>query len=147
MFSLWRLPPVSGRSVRPTQRARGLENRRYNLSMSTQTSPQTPGTVSQILWHFTGGPTWDNVANRQSATRKSPATAYNALIGILETRELRVGAYKEVVKVRVAKVRSWDRKAKKFRTEHDVMQTLESAPVCCLADIPIMHLAYHAPRY
>ena len=108
---------------------------------------QTPGTVSQILWHFTGGPTWDNVANKQSASRKSAATAYNALIGILETRELRVGAYKEVVKVRVEKVRTWDRKAKKFRTEHDVMQTLESAPVCCLVDIPIMHLTYHAPRY
>jgi Putative abortive phage resistance protein AbiGi, antitoxin len=49
--------------------------------------------------------------------------------------------------VRVEKVRTWDRKAKKFRTEHDVMRTLESAPVCCLADIPLMHLAYHAPRY
>jgi abortive phage resistance protein AbiGi (putative antitoxin) len=69
------------------------------------------------------------------------------MIGILESRELRVGAYKEVMKVRVAKVRTWDKKSKKYRVDHDVMQTLESAPVCCLADIPIMHLSYHAGRY
>jgi Putative abortive phage resistance protein AbiGi, antitoxin len=115
--------------------------------MAAETATQTPGTVSQILWHFTGGPAWDNAAGKQSTTRKSAASAYNALVGILESKVLRVGAYKEVVKVRVEKVRTWDRKAKKYRIDHDVMQVLESPPVSCLADIPIMHLSYHAARY
>ena len=108
---------------------------------------QNPGTVSQILWHFTGGPAWDEATERQANSRKSAPNAYNALVGILESRELRVGNYKEVVRVRVEKVRTYDRKAKKYKVEHDVLTTLRSAPVCCLADIPIMHLAYHADRY
>src|SRR5262249_37193027 len=27
--------------------------------------PASPGTVSKILWHFTGGPIWDEAAKRQ----------------------------------------------------------------------------------
>jgi hypothetical protein len=109
--------------------------------------PQMPGTVSNVLWHFTGGPKWDAATGKQGTSRKSATKAYEALVGILEAKELRIGAYKEVVKVRVEKVRTWDKKAKKYRIDHDVMQTLESAPVGCLTDIPIRHLAYHATRY
>ena len=120
----------------------------YNMLMSSEEfAPQMPGTVSNILWHFPGGPKWDASTGKQGTARKSAAKAYEALVGILESKELRIGSYKEVVRVRVEKVRTWDRKLKKYRIDHDVMQTLESSPVCCLADIPIAHLSYHSKRY
>jgi hypothetical protein len=106
-----------------------------------------PGTVSQILWHFTGGPRWNEAENRQNVRRKSPASAYAALRGILRAQELRVGGYKEVVKVRLPSVRVRDAKTKTWRVEYNVERVMKSAPVCCLADIPIVHLAYHARRY
>lgn len=106
-----------------------------------------PGTVSQILWHFTGGPRWNETENRQNVAAKPSANAYKALLGILENRELRLGGYKEVVRVRLDRLKVWDAKKKQHRVEHNVMRTLKSAPVCCLADIPIMHLSYHANRY
>lgn len=106
-----------------------------------------PGTVSQILWHFTGGPKWNEEEQRQNVAPKPAASAYGALMGILENRELRLGGYQEVVKIRLDRVKVWDRKKKQHRIERNVMRTLKSAPVCCLADIPIMHLSYHANRY
>ena len=108
---------------------------------------EIPGTVSQILWHFTGGPTWNEDEKRQNTAPKAAAEAYRALVGILESRELRLGAYKEVVKVRVPEVKVRNPKTKKTRIERNVLRTLTSCPVCCLADIPIMHLSYHAGRY
>lgn len=106
-----------------------------------------PGTVSKILWHFTGGPTWNAAENRQNKTPKPAAAAYAALQGILETRELRIGQYKEVVKVRVPEVRNYDSRTRTFTTKKNVLTELESASVCCLADIPVVHLSYHASRY
>jgi hypothetical protein len=108
---------------------------------------EIPGTVSQILWHFTGGPTWNEVEKRQNVAPKSAADAYRALNGILRSRELRLGSFKEVVRVLIPEVRRRDPKTKKVNIERDVMRTLKSCPVCCLADIPIMHLSYHAARY
>jgi hypothetical protein len=104
-----------------------------------------PGTVSKILWHFTGGPAWNERDDRQERKRKPPESAYDALVGILRTREVRLGRYSEVVKVRVP-TRTYDRKTNKFRARN-ILKTLRSAPVCCLADIPIAHLSYHAQRY
>src|SRR5215211_117657 len=108
---------------------------------------EIPGTVSQILWHFTGGPTWNEIDKRQNVAPKPAADAYRALNGILRSRELRLGSYKEVVRVRIPEVRRRDSKTKKIKIERDVMRTLKSRAVCCLADIPIMHLSYHAARY
>src|ERR1019366_4307274 len=106
-----------------------------------------PGTVSQMLWHFTGGPTWNRVAKCQNRSPKTAARAYKALVGILESRELRLGNFREVVKVRIPKLRKRNPDTKRYRTERNVLYTIESAPVCCLADIPIVHLSYHANRY
>lgn len=106
-----------------------------------------PGTVSQILWHFTGGPAWNEEENRQNIAPKPAADAYDALLSILSDRVILLGGYKEVVKVRFQKLRIWDQKAKEYKVKRNVMRTLKSAPVCCLADIPIMHLSYHASRY
>lgn len=106
-----------------------------------------PGTVSKISWHFTGGPTWDRRENRQNKKRKPLAAAYAALLGILATRELRVGEYREVVKVRVQEPPEYDNVAKKMRRRRTVLTELHSSAVCCLADIPVAHLRYHAKRY
>jgi hypothetical protein len=109
----------------------------------------SPGTVSKILWHFTGGPKWNEAEKRQEEKPKPIDEAYKALIGILSTRKLRIGQYKEVVKViaREATVVTKESKKFKFTKQYNVPTTLISSPVCCVADIPIMHLNYHAERY
>ena len=61
----------------------------------------TPGTVSKILWHFTGGPTWNMDKNKQNISPKPAKDAYQCMISIIESKELRTGNYSEVVKVRV----------------------------------------------
>jgi hypothetical protein len=108
---------------------------------------QNPGTVSTILWHFTGGPKWNNEKNRQEKKPKPDADALNGLIGILTSGHLRLGGYREVVSVIVPKYRSYNLEKKKFITEKNKRVTIETSPVCCLADIPLMHLGYHANRY
>ncbi|MCU1335924.1 MAG: hypothetical protein JWO19_1505 [Bryobacterales bacterium] len=104
-----------------------------------------PGTVSKILWHFTGGPRWNDKKQRQQVNPKKPGDAYAALVSILQTRTLRLGQYHELVKAQYL-VRSVDLKTKAKRLESREA-LFKSAPVCCLADIPIAHLAYHSHRY
>jgi hypothetical protein len=104
-----------------------------------------PGTVSKILWHFTGGPFWKEGENRQDRRLKPSASAFDALVQILTSREIRLGSYREVVNVHVPRL-LYHRKARRWRPRN-VQVTIQSAPVCCLADIPISHLSYHAARY
>jgi hypothetical protein len=111
-----------------------------------QPSPGAPGTVSKILWHFTGGPKWNAEDKRQEGEPKPPSEAYAALLGILGDRQLRLGNYREVVKVTEPIVR-YDRLAGKLVREGDKIILYESAPVCCVSDIPVAHLSYHAERY
>lgn len=85
----------------------------------------SPGTVSKILWHFTGGPKWDD--QKKERVEKPAAEAFKALCSIVKDRELRLGEYTEIV-----------------RTEYE---EIASRPVCCLADIPIVHLGYHGNNY
>jgi hypothetical protein len=106
----------------------------------------SPGTVSKILWHFTGGPRWNAKEQRQNKSPKPAEQAYNSLKSIIRTRELRVGQYKEVVKVNVKEPES-DSRGRKLKTARIVPVALTASPVCCLSDIPIIHLAYHAARY
>lgn len=101
----------------------------------------SPGTVSKILWHFTSGPLWDSKKQKQSKKLKANDVAYNSFKSILRSKELRLGSYREVVKVEYEKRRKGMKKGEK------VKKVLESSPVCCLADIPIQHLRYHALRY
>ena len=107
---------------------------------------EIPGTVSKILWHFTGGPAWNERLKRQARETKSPSDAYKALIGILESRVLRLGRYKEVIRVQIP--RRQRRPLLSGRPQRRrVVKVLESAPVCCLADVPVIHLSYLAKRY
>lgn len=106
-----------------------------------------PGTVSKILWHFTGGPLWNAEKKKQEGGPRPVEDACKALVGILKSKELRLGSYQEVVNVTVPHLRTTDPRTNKWITEHNVPRTLTSSRVCCLADIPIMHLGYHAERY
>ena len=109
--------------------------------------PSSPGTVSKILWHFTGGPRWKHETNRQEDKPKPIEEAYAALIAILKSCELQIGQFKELVNVIVPHLRIRDPETDKLVMHYNVPKTLISAPVCCVADIPIMHLNYHADRY
>jgi hypothetical protein len=107
----------------------------------------TPGTVSKILWHFTRGPLWDEAQQCQQRHPKPADDAYAALVGILRSKQLRLGRYREVVRVRLPQTRRDYPLLKLNVSKKNNVIILESAPVCCLADIPVAHLAYHAGRY
>ncbi|MBI5656729.1 MAG: hypothetical protein HZC44_07895 [Geobacter sp.] len=107
----------------------------------------SPGTVSKILWHFTGGPIWDNNLNKQGKELKSTQAAFKALCGIIDSKELRTGSYHELVKVVVSKIRQYNTVTKTFETKENQPVIIKSSPVCCVADIPIQHLSYHSRRY
>jgi hypothetical protein len=111
-------------------------------------SPQyPPGTVSKILWHFTGGPRWNPATNRQNTAPKEASAAYKNLVAILRSREVRLGSYKELFRVRVPGRRYINMKTGATGKEEATMTEVSSAPVCCLSDIPAPHLGYHAYRY
>lgn len=104
-----------------------------------------PGTVSNVLWHFTGGPAWDRSLQRQCTERKSEDAAFQALIGILESRVLRVSSYQEFVHAEVSFLRrdiESNTRLPRKKTVH-----IPTARVNCVADIPLMHLGFHARRY
>ena len=109
--------------------------------------PNGPGTVSEILWHFTGGPRWNKNLNRQDAELKPPDEAYAALSSILASCELRLGQYKEVAHVMRPSTWKVNPTTNKIIGSNFAKTTLESVPVCCLAEIPVEHLSYHAKRY
>jgi hypothetical protein len=113
----------------------------------TQAPEISPGTVSKILWHFTGGPKWDSAANRQQSRPKPAATAYDNLKSIVREKSLRLGNYKEIVRVVLASRRVYNVQKHEVEIQKNVPVTLQSSPVCCIADIPAPHLRYHAYRY
>jgi hypothetical protein len=113
-------------------------------SRETLAMASSPGTVSRILWHFTGGPVWDEAAQRQKKELKSIEKAYMSLCKIIESKNLRIGSYKEVVRV---SLEVDEPTASGIVKPTKITRELLSAPVVCLADIPIMHLSYHAERY
>jgi hypothetical protein len=106
----------------------------------------SPGTVSKILWHFTGGPQWSPRLKKQRLRPKPPKQAYDALKKILRSKMIRLGGYREIIRKQTPQKRrrkpdgTWE-------TFYSDPVEHESLKVCCLADIPIQHLAYHARRY
>jgi len=107
----------------------------------------SPGTVSKILWHFTGGPAWNSKTKKQSSTPKPANKAYKNLKSILRSKEIRLGNYKEVVRIIIAEYRKYNTVTKKVETKKNVPVDIESSSICCLSDIPAPHLRYHAYRY
>lgn len=106
-----------------------------------------PGTVSKILWHFTGGPLWDDETNKQLKELKPAVDGYEALRAILASKKLRVGQYHEIVRIIVPEKRLYDLETKKIKILKDHPVTVKSKPVCCVADIPLQHIDYHSNRY
>ena len=104
------------------------------------------GTVSKILWHFTGGPKWDTKNNRQLKELKKFDEAYDILKKIINTKHLKMSDYQEVVKVKVPK-NILSKRNKILKPEYYLDKEIKASPICCLADIPIQHLNYHAERY
>lgn len=100
---------------------------------------ETPGTVSSILWHFTGGPFWDLELKKQKPEPKPLEDAFSILKAILRSKKLLISKYKEILKIRLPLNSNYLHKGKEF--------TFESSQVCCLTDIPIQHLKYHSKRY
>jgi hypothetical protein len=109
--------------------------------------PSSPGTVSKILWHFTGGPMWDGMAYRPSRELKPVEDAYAALVGIIKSKELRLGSSAERLDVTLPTVERLGIGPDKRHVHKEASRPYRLMPVCCLADIPIMHLSYHASRY
>ncbi len=107
----------------------------------------TPGTVSKILWHFTGGPVWNHKEKKQGKKLKPAKESYLALKSIIKTSELRVGSYHEIVKVIIKNKRIYNKEKERFEDKENFPIVINSSPVCCVAEIPIQHLSYHSTRY
>jgi hypothetical protein len=110
-------------------------------------SNDSPGTVSKILWHFTGGPIWDAKANKQGKKLKPAKDAFSNLKAIIRSRTLKIGRFKEVVNVVLPSYKQYSPREKKVIEIKNKPITMHSSSVCCLADIPAVHLGYHATRY
>jgi len=110
-------------------------------------SNSNPGTVSKILWHFTGGPLWDPKKQKQQSRLKSPVDAFKNLKAIIKSQRLKVGSYKEVINVVLPTYREYSRSKRRIIEKKNKKITMNSSPICCLADIPVVHLGYHAKRY
>lgn len=108
--------------------------------------PFPPGTVSKILWHFTGGPKWDGTSKCQQDSPKPASEAYEALRAILQSKQLCLGKYREVATVRVP-TRRWPATLIEDKRPDFYDVQYQSCPVCCVSDIPVAHLSYHAERY
>ena len=112
----------------------------------TKTISKRPKTHSDILWHFTGGPRWNKKQNNQSRKLKSTKNAFEALTKILESKTLKVGDYHEVIKCTVQD-KTYNKETNKIDTQNNVIRTVSTSPVCCVADIPLTELFHHAKRY
>lgn len=110
-------------------------------------SNDSPGTVSKILWHFTGGPIWNSRANKQGKKLKPAKEALANLKAIIRSRTLKVGQFREVVNVVLSSYKQYSPREKQVVEIKNRQITMYSSSVCCLADIPAIHLGYHAARY
>jgi len=106
------------------------------------------GTVSKILWHFTGGPKWDAENRIQSNEPKEIEIAYDNLCKILESKRLKLSNYNEEVNYTIPEIEVIDmNREEPYSLEKNYKMPLGTVKVCCVADIPISHLDYHAERY
>lgn len=90
---------------------------------------------------------WDAKRQRQQRKPKGAPKAYSNLKSILKSHEIRLGGYKEIVRLTLPEVRRWDSARRELVIRRNVPVVLESSPVCCLSDIPAPHLGYHSSRY
>jgi len=65
----------------------------------------------------------------------------------MESHELRLGTYTEIVRTTPGQEAESSLETGRIRTKRTVYEEIPSAPVCCLADIPVVHLGYHRRIY
>ena len=106
-----------------------------------------PTTHSEVLWHFTGGPTWNARQQKQNKNLKLLSSSYEAFKSILKSKELRLGNYHEIINCIVPSETIYDDKAGKTKKITNVKRTIKTVSVCCVADIPLGGLGMHAERY
>ena len=94
--------------------------------------------TSPVLWHFTGGPKWDETTGVLGESIKPENEAYDLLINILLESNLRLSTYREEVSYIVATPSPGI---------GGVTDTIKLNPVCCLAEIPVHNLKGHSDRY
>ena len=112
--------------------------------------PNNPGTVSKILWHFTGGPQWDTKNQCQLEELKPPKEAYKNLCSILKSHTLKVGNYHENINTYIdilPNLPTVTEEMKKYLIVNQTPTTIKTNPVCCVADIPLKYLNHHSERY
>jgi len=68
-------------------------------------------------------------------------------VAILASKELRIGRLQERIDVEMREAQRLGIGEHRTVTFRNVTRPLLFAPVCCLADIPVIHLGYHAGRY
>lgn len=112
-----------------------------------KTTSEKPRTHSEILWHFTGGPMWNEKKEKQSTKKKSSTEAYNAFCSILKSKELRVGSYHELIRIKVPISYEYQKGKKELKQVQNAFRTVKTSKVCCVADIPQSELYHHAKRY
>jgi hypothetical protein len=78
---------------------------------------------------------------------KQPDDAFANLKSIIRSRTLKIGGFREVVNVVLPTMKEYSPSQKQVIETKNKQITMHSSPVCCLADIPTVHLAYHAARY
>lgn len=103
--------------------------------------------ASSILWHFTGGPRWHKKLGKQRNSPKPNAEARSILLAILKSSTLKLGSYRECVRILISDRKNYDRRKRRLVKVPDREETIETMPVCCLADIPLAQLPYHSVRY
>ena len=96
-----------------------------------------PGTVSKILWHFTGGPIWDTKTNKQGKKLKQANEAFSNLKAIIKSRTLKIGRFTEVINVVLPTYKEYSPLEKRVVETKNKPITMHSSSVCCLADIPL----------
>ena len=107
--------------------------------------PSTPGTVSKDSVAFYWWTAGTRKPNRRTRNQNR-LLQLTSVKGILTSKELRLGQ-KEWVNLEGVAITVLDRGREEFVDPAYRNARFQASPVCCLADIPIMHLAYHSDRY
>ncbi|MBN2410245.1 hypothetical protein JXQ31_01050, partial [candidate division KSB1 bacterium] len=105
-----------------------------------------PGTVSKILWHFTGGPKRDVNTDKQELSLKPEKEAYKILCEILESKTIFTSQQHEDFRYS-GEIEYLNDMTVNILNDFNKIDKLLTAKVCCLAEIPIQHLYYHSIRY
>jgi len=108
---------------------------------------EVPGTVSRILWHFTGGHSQDGFTGTRSDKRKSLEEAFRLVKLVLESKELKVSKISEVYWMLNPGGLTYKEYHSKYLGYEISEDSYQEFPVCCLSDIPVQHLKYQASRY